>query len=139
MTYRQLLEEGRTYRVITTLPPWSCWIKIGKKKKKIPEKRPIDWERGCMTEREAKLLYHSLDHDQFMIAICVDYKDQIEKLAVKEDSNDTRSINEREPYERMLPVDKWEPKNKHTKSNIPLFVNILFGIPLLILRSALKH
>lgn len=149
-TFRQLLEEDRVYRVVTRGMPWYYWNKNGEKKE---SKKPYDWEDGCMTkeeafrvEREADIKlriekgYMSYDQRYFIRPWTVTYRDTIERLAAREDPNDIRSINERRPDERMLPPDNWIPPSQRKEDDgIPLWVNIILGIPLLLLRSALKH
>lgn len=131
MTYRQLLEEGRTYGVETVTLPFYYWNVRGEKKL---ETEPLDWEDAMMTESEADHLSASLWNVPFVqVSNCVDI---IKRLAAQEDPNDTRSINERKIHERMLP--KYRPKQSSGmfKSLLP---NIIIGIPLMIIRSALKH
>lgn len=130
-TFRQLLKERRTYRVGTASLPFYYWNVRGEKKL---ETEPLDWEDAMMTEQEADDLYLSLWNVPFVSVY--NSIDTIQRLAEQEDPNDTRSINERKIHERMLP--KYRPKQSSGmfKSLLP---NIIIGIPLMIIRSALKH
>lgn len=131
MTYRQLLEEGRVHIVQTATLPFYYWNVCGEKKLL---REPYDWEDAMMTWQEACKLHSSLWNVPFVRIY--NHIDTIQRLAVQEDPNDTRSINERKAHERML--QKYRPQNNNGlfKSLLP---NILIGIPLMIIRSALKH
>lgn len=131
MTYRQLLEEGKVWRVTTSSLPFYYWNIHGEKKL---DREPCDWEDSFMTEDEAMHLAASLWNVPFVRARYA--YNRIAELAAREKPNDTRSINERKIRERTLPQYRPPRESGLFKSLLP---NILVGIPLMIIRSALKH
>lgn len=135
MTFRQLLKEGRVYRVHTTE---FYWDKNGNRHEKFGN-RSHDWENTCMTYAEARALQFKLPtRVNRLYVFADDFSEEIRELAKREDPNDTRSISERHIYEQELPVIPYTPKNKEKSDGIPMWANIVFGIPLSIIRAALK-
>ena len=134
MTFRQLLKEGRVYKVHTIQYYWDIH---GNQHEEIGS-RP-DWENICMTYQEAMALQFKLPtrvNRDYVFAD--DISDTLRRLAEREDPNDTRSISERPLYEQQLPVIPYTPKNKKKSDGIPMWANIVFGIPISIIRAALK-
>lgn len=132
MTYRKLLEEGRVWRVTTYTIPFYYWTVSGEKKL---DREPCDWEDSFMTKDEAWHVYATFYSSEPFIRpnYCIE---RLTELAAREKPNDTRSINERKIRERTLPQYRPTHNSGLFKSLLP---NILVGIPLMIIRSALKH
>lgn len=130
-TFRQLLEEGRVHIVQTATIPFYYWNVYGEKKLLT---EPLDFEDAMITWQQACELHSSLWRVPFVEIY--NNTDTIQRLAAREDPNDTRSINERKKHERMLPKYRPPLESGLFKSLLP---NIIVGIPLMIIRSALKH
>lgn len=132
MTYRQLIKDGRVWRVTTNSLPFYYWNIHGEKKL---DREPRDWEDSFMTEDEAWNIYGTLHISEPSIRpnYCLN---RLTELAAREKPNDTRSINERKIRERTLPQYRPPRESGLFKSLLP---NIIVGIPLMIIRSALKH
>lgn len=135
MTFHQLLEEDRVYIIHTVDTYWDIY---GNKHECTPSTE-YNWEIACMTYQMAVRLNWELPIRVNQLPIFIDNcSETIRKLAAREDPNDTRSISERPFCERQLPVIPYTPKRKKKSDGVPLWANILIGIPLSILRSALK-
>lgn len=135
MTFRQLLKEGRVYIVHTTDAYWDIH---GNRHDDSPSTR-YNWEEVCMTYQEARALQFKLPTMVNRLYVFADdFSKTLKQLAAREDPNDTRSISERSLYEQQLPVIPYTPKNKKKSDGIPMWANIVFGIPLSIIRAALK-
>ena len=135
MTFHQLLEEDRVYIVHTTDAYWDIY---GIKHDDSPSTK-YNWEEVCMTYQEARALQFKLPTRVNRLYVFADNcSETIRQLAAREDPNDTRSISERPLHEQQLPVIPYTPKRKKKSDGVPLWANILIGIPLTIIRSALK-